>query len=324
VSAGRPQVLLAQAALERHQDLLESAIDTRVDWIVMSDNGDMARDVRPRVAWITPDLIRSPMTGPFFGFVRRCETLEFVQSSFTGTDMEVFGDLLARGVQLCNAHVTAIPIAEFVIGSVLEYFQDHAGFAATQVAHDYQARNFREISGSTWVIIGFGHIGRAIGHRVRAFGATVVGIRRSPGPDVDADLIVHPDHIDQHLGPADVVVLALPSSSATDGMIDARRLSMMGDDSLIVNVGRANVIDVDALVAALDSGRPEAALLDVHHVEPLPDDDPLWNHPRVRISPHTSAGGLGRFGRGADLFVDNLDRWLTERALVNLVTASDR
>jgi phosphoglycerate dehydrogenase-like enzyme len=94
----------------------------------------------------------------------------------------------------------------------------------------------------------------------------------------------------------------------------------MRPDSVLVNVGRGGLIDEDALLASLGAGRPRVAVLDVFATEPLPADHPFWSHPRVRVTPHNAAGGFGRFGRQADLFAANLDRWLSGRPLEHDVT----
>jgi len=86
-----------------------------------------------------------------------------------------------------------------------------------------------------------------------------------------------------------------------------------------VNVARGSIIDEDALVAALDAGRPDFAVLDVVGTEPLPPDSPLWTHPRIVVTPHSSSGGDGRFARGADLFAENLRRYRAGEPLLHEV-----
>jgi phosphoglycerate dehydrogenase-like enzyme len=86
-----------------------------------------------------------------------------------------------------------------------------------------------------------------------------------------------------------------------------------------VNVARGSIVDHDALVRALDAGRPDFAVLDVVATEPLPRDSPLWNHPKIIVTPHSSSGGHGRFARGTDLFAENLRRYTAGEPLLNEV-----
>jgi phosphoglycerate dehydrogenase-like enzyme len=156
--------------------------------------------------------------------------------------------------------------------------------------------------------------------RARALGATVIGCRRHPSPDDPADRMVTPDRLADVVGEADVVVLSAPASAGTDKLVDAALLGAMRPGSVLVNVGRGSLVDEDALLVALDTGTPSAAVLDVFATEPLPPEHPFWTHPRVRVTPHNAAGGFGRLQRQADLFDANLGRWLAGRPLEHDVT----
>jgi glyoxylate/hydroxypyruvate reductase A len=110
-----------------------------------------------------------------------------------------------------------------------------------------------------------------------------------------------------------VVVLAAPATRETKNLVDADFLSRMKPRSLLVNVARGTLVDDNALLESLDSGHVSAAVLDVFRTEPLPDDHPFWSHPSIRVTPHNAAGGTGRIQRQADLFKENLDRYLDGR-----------
>jgi glyoxylate/hydroxypyruvate reductase A len=115
-------------------------------------------------------------------------------------------------------------------------------------------------------------------------------------------------------------VLAAPATPATTDLVDAALLARMKEGSILINVSRGALVDEDALLSALDRGRPAVAVLDVFRTEPLPDDHPFWTHPSVRVTPHNAAGGRGRLQRQADLFSTNLDRYRAGDPLLNEVT----
>jgi glyoxylate/hydroxypyruvate reductase A len=117
-----------------------------------------------------------------------------------------------------------------------------------------------------------------------------------------------------------VVVLAAPATPETANLVDADFLSRMKPGGLLVNVARGTLVDDDALIESLDSGHLSAAVLDVFRTEPLPNDHPFWSHPSIRVTPHNAAGGVGRLQRQAELFKENLDRYLDGRPLLNEVS----
>jgi phosphoglycerate dehydrogenase-like enzyme len=301
-----------------------------VEWLTMEADGELVdgsgavvpwAEARPEVAWGTSDLFRegAPLS-PFFRFLVGCPSLRWFQSPGAGYDAEPFLAMAQRGVRVCNAHVNSLPIAEFVIRSVLDEFQGAGEWRRQQDDGVWRIHDWREVSGSTWLVVGLGHIGRDVAVRARSLGARVIGCRRSPSPDDPADRVVTPDELGDVVGEADVVVLSVPAGPTTEHLVDAAFLGSMKPRSMLVNVGRGSLVDEAALLAALDTGTPAAAALDVFATEPLPPDHPFWAHPGVRVTPHNAAGGIGRFGRQADLFAANLTRYRSGEPLEHDVT----
>jgi phosphoglycerate dehydrogenase-like enzyme len=292
-------VLLTERALETVGDRIVEIPD--VTPMVLADHVEGFD-----AAWLSGDLFthRDDLVR-FFGACASSDTLRWLQTSNAGVDHPVFKSLVDRGVTLTTSHVTGPPIAEYVLRAVLDHFQRAADWRATVERRQWEIHEFREVLGTTWLVIGLGAIGTAVAVRARAFGATVLGVRRTPRGDEPVDELVGLDAV----GRADVVVLAAPATAATRGMVDAAFLASMKPGSVLVNVARGSLVDEDALVAALDAGVPEVALLDVTATEPLPDDSPLWSHPKVVLTPHSSALGHGRHARAADVFVENLARY---------------
>jgi glyoxylate/hydroxypyruvate reductase len=301
-----------------------------IEWLLMNEDGGLTdpngtplarENAKPEVAWGTSDLFRegAPLV-PFFAFMLESATLDWFQSPAAGYEDPSFRALVDHGVRVTNAHVNSLPIAEFVMRSVLDVLQDAAQWRDLASEHRWKIHDWREMSGSTWVIVGLGGIGTEIARRARAFGVRVIGCRRHPSPADPTDRTVTPDQIDEVLGLADVVVLAAPSTAETANLADAAFFSRMKSGSVLVNVARGSLIDDDALIESLDSGHLSVAILDVFRTEPLPADHPFWSHPSIRVTPHNAAGGVGRFQRQAELFKENLHRYLDGRPMLHDVT----
>jgi phosphoglycerate dehydrogenase-like enzyme len=275
------------------------------------------------VAWGSSDVYRDGAARQFFGAVTHSPTMKWLQVSNAGTDDPVFGRLVAAGVVVTTSHVTGPPIAEYVMRAVLDWYQDADAWRASVREHQWKAHEFREVLGTTWLVVGLGAIGEAVAVRARAFGAHVIGVRRTARGDEPVDELVAPDALLDVLPRADVVVLAAPAVASTVGMVDDAFLRSMKPRSVLVNAARGALVDEAALLAALDRGVPEAALLDVAASEPPDDDSPLWTRPNVVLTPHSSALGDGRHGRAASFFVENLRRYIDGEPLVHVVTAEE-
>ena len=295
------------------------------DGSVVSGDGEVPREqVTPEVAWATSDLFDpGAPTRPFFGLLLRSMSLRWMQSSAAGVDAPIFGDLVRRGIRLTTSHVQSVSIAEHVLRVVLDHYQGAAQWHEAQRAQRWERRDFREVAGTGWLVIGLGSIGAEVSLRARAFGAMVTGVRRQPDGNEPVDRMIGPDEVAGALSDADVVVLAAPATSATAHMVNDEFLGRMRPGSVLVNVGRGALVDEDALLRALDRGVPEAALLDVFATEPLPAGHPLWSHPRVTVTPHASASGTGRHARAADLFAANLASWVRGQPLLHEVSVAD-
>lgn len=180
----------------------------------------------------------------------------------------------------------------------------------------HDGRTLTTLIGARVTVWGFGSIGRTIAARFAAFGTTVTGVARSAGVR-DGFEVVATERVDELLPETDVLVLVLPKSPATDRVLDARRLALLPSYAWVVNVGRGNAIDEDALVAALRAGALGGAALDVMQTEPLPADSPLWDAPRTILTPHNAGG---RPLHTKEFIGDNLRRLLAGESLRNPAT----
>ncbi|WP_156680992.1 NAD(P)-dependent oxidoreductase [Sphingomonas profundi] len=268
-----------------------------------------ATQAAPTGAWFSLDLFVQKQEEAFLDTVCATPSLRFMQSGRAGYDDPAFVTLARNGVELAMSKGPAPAIAEYVLSHVLDRFQRGPERRAAQAAGEWRQMMFREVQGSTWLLVGFGAIGREIAVRARALGVTIVGVRRSGGSDADADRIVTPETIGPELAAADVVVLSVPLTAESTRAYGATFFAGAKPGALFLNVGRGPLIDDDALKAALDSGHLSHAVLDVTQVEPLPPGEWQWRHPRVTLTAHTSGVGSGLLKRTDDIFVENLRRY---------------
>ncbi len=273
-------------------------------------------DVQPEVAFASAHVLTDGSAPVWLALLDELPSLRWLQSPAAG-HLAFYDALLARGVRVTGAHVNAIPIAEYVLGAVLADAQRVDEWGRARAERAWRPHQFREIAGTTWLIVGVGAIGSAVATRAAAFGAHTIGVRRRPIGTEPVDEMIHPDDLLGAVGRADVVVLAAPATPETDGLVGEEFLATMKPASVLVNVARGSLIDETALLAALDRGHPSRAILDVFATEPLPADSRFWDHPRVVLTPHSSAGGTGRHARVADLFVENLARFRSGRPLLH-------
>jgi phosphoglycerate dehydrogenase-like enzyme len=299
--------------------------------LVMSPDGAItlagealaADDANPQIAWANTDVFESAAARDFMVALLKAPGLQWLQSGAAGFDHPVFGQLAAKGVRLTTSHGQAVGMADYVLAGVLDYFQRGDERRAAQAQRAWRRLTFREIDGSSWVILGFGAVGQGVAQRARAFGAKITGVRRDQSPHPLADSIIPLERLTDLLPAADVVVLGLPLSETTRHIANARFFGAMKTGSVLVNVGRGALIDEAALVPALDLGAPAAAVLDVFKTEPLPTESRLWLHPAVKVTAHFSGATAGQGVRNQQLFLENLSRYLAGRPLLSEVDPRD-
>lgn len=282
------------------------------DGRLVRTDGSPATDIAPQAAFFSRELFMATGTPirEFLAAVHESGTVRWVQSLAAGYEHSTFTRLFEAGIRLTITDSSSIPIAEYVMAEVLACFQPIAERRAEQAAHRWTRLPFRELFGTRWLILGYGSIGQHVAARARAFGAEVVGVRRTPRPDAHALRVVGTDALRTELAEADVLVICAAANDGNTHLIDAGMLSVMRPGSVLVNVARGSILDTEALRAALDAGRPAQAVLDVFETEPLPADDPLWDHPSVRICAHSSANTEENDRRLDDVFLEHLDAWL--------------
>ncbi len=244
--------------------------------------------------------------------------LRWLHTSAVAVETLCLPELFARGVIVSNTRgVQAVPIAEHTLAVVLALAKqlplvlDHQR-NAHWAQNDFMGPRLPWLlRGRTLGLIGVGTIGSEIASRARAFGMRVVALRRRRGhtevPGVDA--VLGGEQLDAFLAQTEVLVIAAPLTPHTLGLIGAAQIARLPKGAVIVNVGRAKIVDTDALIAALHSGHLGGASLDVYPHEPLPPEHPLWTCPNVILTPHTSGFRHGHWEEVVDLFAENLERF---------------
>ncbi|MFN0092713.1 MAG: NAD(P)-dependent oxidoreductase [Acidimicrobiales bacterium] len=326
-------VLVSDVAFDRFRDRLHAV--EGVGWLVMDGAGEIrAGGLGPSVAWEhaapevafgTYDLFHTGASRRFLGFVKRCESIRWFQSPAAGFENPFFAEVVRRGIRLTTGHGTAVAISEYILRSVLDAFQEAQRWRDAAAKHEWTrpAHRFREVAGSTWLIVGVGAIGSETARRAQAFGAHVIGVRRHPSGAEPVDRMIGPAQLAAVVGEADVLVLAAPATAATAHLVDADLLARMRPGSVLVNVARGALVDEAALLAALDAGAPGAAVLDVTEEEPLAPDSPLWMHPAVTITPHAAGRSVATNDRLLPTFLENLRRYRAGEPLLNERTPAD-
>ncbi len=254
--------------------------------------------------------------------------LKWVHSLMTGVRQLCYPEMVASGVVMTNAAtVHALPVAEHAWALILAAarrlpsavrHQRQRQWAAQEIS-DEQPRMF-ELSGLTLGLFGLGAIGKEVARRGRAFGMRVIAVRRRPESGAsDTDEVWGAAELPRLLAAADVLVLAAPSTPETRRRFGACEFARMKVGSLLVNVSRGDLVDEEALCAALAAGRPGFAALDVTAEEPLPATSPLWSAPNVLLTPHLSSVTDRLWPRHVELLSENLRRYLAGEPLLNVV-----
>jgi phosphoglycerate dehydrogenase-like enzyme len=245
---------------------------------------------------------------PMIEAVTAATSLKWLNSIYAGLDFLPLDLLRERGTIVTNGvGINAITIAEYIVMLMLAHAKGYREVVQAQGKHEWllDSPGKRELHGERVLLFGLGAIGSLVKPRLEAFGMEVVPVRRS-----GADGALTPDEWRSQLGSFDWIILALPSTPETHHMIGAGELAAMKGTAVLVNFARGDVVDQDALTAALEAKSIEAALLDVTDPEPLPADHPLWALPNAQVTMHLSGRAQTKmFMRSADRFIENLHKW---------------
>jgi len=258
-------------------------------------------DLAPRVKWIQAS---ASGIGQFVAEMRYAERMP--DTVITNT----------RGVH-------AQPLAEFCIMVMLMFRKGLLRMVRQQARKHWERFAGTDLEGRTAVILGYGAIGREVARMCKAMRMQVIGVGRSSASQLPdrgpADEYWSVADLRTVLPRAEHLVLVLPHTPETIGLIGAKEMSLLPEGAILVNIGRGTTVDENALAAALSSGHLGGAGLDVFASEPLPSDSPLWDMPNVLVSPHSGSTTERENPRITDFFCENLRRYLAGEPLMNVV-----
>ena len=307
---------------ENHKRRLEAAAEATGCTIAYFPDNDTAMAHMEDI-----HIVFGPSDGRSPDLVKAAPKLQWFASYYAGVDPLIKTRVLSENTILTNGSgAYGVTIAEHMIMVTLMMLRRYPEY------YDFvQTKQFRSdlmigsLYGATIVICGTGDIGSNFARRLRAFcPARIIGVNRSGRYSPDFDEIVKIDDIETVLSHADILALTLPGTAETNNLISRERIGLMKDGAFLVNVGRGNSIDQDAVIDALNAGRLAGAALDVFREEPIPENAPAWNTPGLLVTPHCSGKMTMAFTRDTlvDTFCENLKRFHENRPMLHVVDKS--
>jgi len=303
------KILIFSSAADRYKEAIKRKLPD-IELCVAYGSKEMPvepSEVSILLAWlIKPELLR------------KMTSLKWIQSLGAGVDPFFKEEEIIKNIILTRS-VANLPrlMAQYTAGVVIG---DNVGFEkyrVNQAAKNWAWEPFSDIGRKTAVVIGTGSIGREIARSLKFFEIEVIGVNRSGHAVNGFDRIFPIMEIDAAITLADYLIIAVPLTYETKGMIDIKRIEKMKKDALLCNIARGAVVVEKDLIEALDKGLIRRAVLDVFEREPLSAESPLWDHPRVIITPHIA--GVSDVELVAEEFVENYKKYIKGEALLNIV-----
>jgi phosphoglycerate dehydrogenase-like enzyme len=265
-----------------------------------------------------------PATLAFHDALRQAGSLRWVHIHSAGADRPIYPELQSRGVTLTTSSGANAPIvAQTALAGILALARRFPMLFAQQAARQWKSligAPPQDLAGQLAVIVGWGPIGQHLAGWLEALGVRIVVVRNNAEP-AGARATHTYDQLAQVAHDADWLVIACPLSERTRGLVDKVVLGALPHGAHVVNVGRGEVVVEADLLQALESGHLGGAFLDVFEHEPLARESPLWGLANVIVTPHSAGMSAGNEGRVADMFIENLERFITGRALLRVAAA---
>ncbi|MFS1424697.1 D-2-hydroxyacid dehydrogenase [Shewanella sp. 10N.286.48.B5] len=243
--------------------------------------------------------------------------LTWMQSTFAGVD-RLTGSRQRRDYVLTNIKGIFGPLmSEYLFGYLLAHQREHAKYKQQQQHKQWIPGSYRTLQGQGLLLLGTGSIAQHIAKTAKHFGMTVTGLSRSGEPKAHFDHVDTIEHLANYLPSAHTIASTLPSTLETENVLSKTMLALLPDECVLFNLGRGNVLDLDALAAQLLNKPQQNAILDVFNQEPLAADHPIWHCPNAIITPHIAAPSFPE--QVVEVFVENFHLWTTQQPLKHLV-----
>jgi phosphoglycerate dehydrogenase-like enzyme len=291
----------------------------------------------PDSAWEKAEVLYTNRPAPT---PQQAPNLKWIQLHTAGMEHMIDKPIVTeRDMILTSASgIHAVPIAEYTLGMMLSWEYQFRLMWQSQKDKHWDENRYRifaptHLRGKTLGIVGYGSIGRELARTAHAFGMNILAVKHNAKQPADhtsyreaetgdpegniPDRIYPPEALKSMAAECDYLVLLMPVTDATRGMVNADIFQVMRDNAVLINSARGEVVHEPDLIAALQQGHIGGAILDVFQQEPLPPDNPLWELDNVIISPHVAGNSHRYHARAAALFAENLQRYIERRPLLN-------
>jgi phosphoglycerate dehydrogenase-like enzyme len=281
------------------------------DLVILNDESDSIIEAD---IWFAEPALAAPL-------ISQTKNLRWLQSTFAGVDKLII-PTLRRDYQLTNIRGIFGPLmSEYLFGYLLAHQREHLKYKQQQQQQIWAPGRYRTLQGQHLLLLGTGSIAQHIAATAEHFGMTVTGINRLGTATYGFDRVDSIDNLALHLSQADVVASILPNTPDTDNILNQQTLSLLKPEAIIFNLGRGNVLDLDALTVQLNQTPNQQAILDVFSQEPLPKTHPIWSCANAIITPHIAAPSFPE--QIVALFSSNYQLWQNQQQL-NFIVDFDK
>ncbi len=292
----RHKLLLLTHENDRYRDLLNSCHLPELTLLDDDPQNIMEADI-----WLAQPTLAAPI-------LSHGRKLTWMQSTIAGVDALV-KPRQRKDYTLTNVSGIFGPLmSEYLFGYLLAYQREHQKYKSQQVEKIWLPGSFKTLQGQHLLLLGTGNIAKHLAQTAKHFGMRVTGINRGAKPTKGFDKVDTLAHLPKYLAQADAIASVLPSTPETRGVLCGEILSLMKPEAILFNLGRGDILDLDALYQQLAKNSQQNAVLDVFNQEPLPQEHPIWSLPNVIITPHIAAPSFPE--QVVEIFIDNYHKLL--------------